>query len=410
MPATLFQNAHVFDGRSPDLLEGRHVLVEDGLIKEVSDRPITTEVDVVDVRGRTLMPGLIDLHTHIWFYELNATRVMRQRSEYVACFAASSLRRSLDFGFTAMRDAGGADPAFARAIAHGVIPGPRFYPSGRMMSQTGGHTDWRDASDEDLDHPPAPGRELSRFTALVDSPDEMRKAVREELRRGATQIKLMMSGGVSSPTDPLDKLQFSDEEIRVAVEEAERRGTYCFAHCHPLISVKKAVEHRIRTIEHATYIDEETACAVAQAGLYVVPTLAVVHALTMTGRELGFPPASMEKLSGMLDVALGSLEIMKRAGVKMGYGTDLLGPHQDQELNEFEIRADILPAHDILVSATSLAAEILMEPRLGVVAPGAFADLIVVDGDPMRDVRIMNQKGRNLPVIMKGGTFHKREI
>ena len=406
----IFENARVFDGIAAEPIEDATVVVEGDTIKEVSDRRFGGSGERVDLAGRTLMPGLIDLHTHPWISELNLGRVSRQRTEYLALHAAGSLRRSLDFGFTTLRDAGGTDPSYALAIEKGFVPAPRLFPSGRMMSQTGGHTDWREANEADRGGGNGMDDGMFRFTAVVDGPDAMRRAVREELRRGATQIKLMLSGGVASPTDPLDRVQFSDEEIRVAVDEVTRRGTYCFAHCHPLNSIRKALEMGIRTIEHGTFIDDETARDVAASpDTYVVPTLAVVSALSKDGRALGLPEASLKKLEGMHDIAMGSLEIMKRAGVKMGYGTDLLGGHQDQQLFEFELRADVLSAHEILVSATSLAAEILdQKGRLGVVAPDALADLIAIDGDPLRDVRIMNQGGRNIPMVMRGGEFHRR--
>jgi len=406
----ILENARVFDGISAEPIEGASVVIEQDTIREVSDRRFVGLGERIDVSGRMLMPGLIDLHTHPWISELNLGRVARQRTEYLAMHVAWSLRRNLDRGFTTIRDAGGTDPSYKFAIEKGFIPAPRLYPSGRMISQTGGHTDWRDAleADRGIGNPMDEG--MARFTAVVDGPDAMRHAVREELRRGATQIKLMLSGGVASPTDPLDRLQFSDEEIRVAVEEVSRRGTYCFAHCLPLNSIRKALEMGIRTIEHGIFIDDETAREVAaKADTYVVPTLAVSYAFTEDGKTLGLSDASLAKLGGLHERAMGSLEIMERAGVKMGYGTDLLGPHQDQQLFEFELRADILSSHEILVSATSLAAKILNEEgRLGVVAPGALADLVAVDGDPLRDVRILNQGGRNIPMVMKGGQFHKR--
>lgn len=405
----IFENARVFDGISAEPIENATVVIEHDTIKEVSDRNFAGSGERVDVAGRMLMPGLIDLHTHPWIPELNLGRVSRQRTEYLAVYAAGWLRRSIDRGFTTIRDAGGTDPSFAAAIDKGFIAAPRLYASGRVMSQTGGHTDWREANEADRGVGNAMDNGMARFTAVVDGPDAMRHAVREELRRGATQIKLMLSGGIASPTDPLERIQFSDDEIRVAVEEVTRRGTYCLAHCHPLNSIRKALQMGIRTIEHGTFVDDETALAIAGTpDTYVIPTLATVNALGNDGRALGLPEASLKKLEGMFEVSMGSLEIMKRAGVKMGYGTDLLGAHEEQQLLEFDLRADVLSAHEILVSATSLAAEVLNEKgRLGVIAPGALADLIAIDGDPLRDVRVMNQGGRNVPVVMKAGQFHR---
>jgi len=412
LETVLFSNANVFDGKTPHLREGCSVLVEGNRIKEVSDKEIKFSASrTIDLAGKTLMPGLIDLHVHIWWTELDAVKVVRQRSEYIACFAASSLRRSLDYGFTSLRDAGGADPSYALAIERGIIPGPRFFPSGRMMTQTGGHIDMRQVDADDLSHPNAPGRDLYRFAAVVDSPDAMRAAVREELRRGATQIKLMMSGGISSPSDPLERIQFSDPEIATAVEEVNRRGTYCFAHCHPLNSIWKAIDLGIRSIEHGTFVDDAAAAAIVEKGIFVVPTLAVIWALNANGRELGYPEVSMRKLQGIGDTMLNSLEVMKRAGVKMGYGTDLLGPHQVQQLNEFTIRSEVLSSYEILLSATSVAAEILQQDgQLGVIAPGALADIIVLDDDPLKDIRVLDRMGRNLSIIMKDGKFYKDSL
>lgn len=411
MGSVLFKNAHVFDGTTPHRLEGHQVYVEDGAIREVSARPVRTPADdVVDVAGRTLMPGLIDLHVHVWAVELNISRVAQLPSEYLALFAAGTLQRSLDRGFTTLRDAGGADAGYALAIEKGFIQAPRFFHSGRMMTQTGGHGDTRPALEPDHGRQCCPHPQ-DRFVTVVDGADAMRRAVREEFRRGARQVKLMVSGGVASPTDPLDMPQFTDDEIRAAVEEARTRGLYIFAHCHPDHAIRRASELGIRCIEHASFVTDETARLLAARGTYVVPTLAVVHALDAEGAKLGFPEASLRKLAGLYGAMLESLGRLRRAGVKMGYGTDLLGPHQERQCVEFDLRAEVLPAYDILTSATSVAAEILMEEgRLGVVAPGAHADLLVVDGNPLEDVRVLGRNGTTLPVIMKAGRFHRRLI
>jgi len=412
MGAVKFENARLFDGKTPHLLEARHVLVENGLIKEVSDRPISVQTDtVVDVAGRVLMPGLIDLHVHIWAADVNPVRRVQLPTEYIALFAAGSLQRSLDRGFTTLRDAGGTEPGYALAIDKGFIKSPRFFHTGRYISQTGGHGDFRTAfepSGSDCICCPAP---LARFTAIADGVDAVRKAVREEFRRGARQIKLMCSGGVSSPTDPIDKPQFTDDEILAAVEEANARGRYVFAHCHPDKAIRRAAELGVRCIEHATFISPETARLLAEKGTYVVPTLAVVKALKDEGEKSGLTEFSRRKLDGMYESMLQGLDYMKRSGVRMGFGTDLLAHHQDRQCSEFILRANVLPAYDILIAATSVAAEILMEEgRLGIIAPGAHADLLVVDGDPLADVRVLAQDGSTLPIIMKGGQFHKRLI
>jgi imidazolonepropionase-like amidohydrolase len=412
MTRIVFENANVFDGVTPRLIENRHVLVEDGLIREVSAQPIAAGADiVVDVAGRTLMPGLIDLHVHIWAADMNLTTLARLPSEYLALFAAGALRRSLDRGFTTLRDAGGTDPSYAQAIERGFVEAPRFYPSGRFISQTGGHGDFRSALESSLAECPCCPALQARFTAIADGADAVRKAVREEFRRGARQVKLMCSGGVASPTDPVDKLQFTDAEILAAVEEADMRGLYIFAHCHPDAAIRRAAELGVRCIEHASLITPETARFLAEKGTYVVPTMAVAKAFSDDGPKFGLPAASMQKLAGMYEKMLAGLSYMKDAGVKMGFGTDLLAQHQDRQCSEFTIRASVLPPYDILISATSVAAEILKEEgKLGVIAPGAYADILVVDGDPLADVTLLAHDGAKLPVIMKAGKFHKRTI
>jgi len=405
----LFENASVFDGTSRYLLEGQFVLTENGFIKEVSDRPFSGSVDArINVDGRTLMPGLIDLHVHIWVAGLDLAEVVNSPTEYLALFAANALGRSLDRGFTTLRDAGGTDFGYVAAIEKGFIAAPRLYHSGRMLTQTGGHTDWRNEMQQALDTCPCCPPMQSRFTTVVDGVDAVRKAARNEFRRGARQLKMICSGGIGSPTGSVDMLQFTDAEICAATEEAARFNSYVFAHCHPDAAIRRCAELGVRCIEHASFISEETARILSEKGTYVVPTLAVIKALNDDGARRGLPIVSQHKLSGMYDAMLRGLEIMHRAGVKMGYGTDLLGPHQDQQCSEFELRADVLPAYDILTSATSTAAEILMaKGELGVIAPGARADIIVVDGDPLRDVRLLAQGGRNLSLIMKDGRFHK---
>jgi len=412
MAAISFINARVFDGVAPVLRAGRTVRVENGLIASIGEGNAAQSGDeVVDCKGAVLMPGLIDLHVHVWAAELNVSRLVEYPAEYVALFAASSLLGSLDRGFTTLRDAGGTDAAYALAIEQGFIKAPRFFHSGRLISQTGGHGDMRGLLVQDFGGCVCCPPRQSRFTSIADGADGVRKAVREEFRRGARQVKLMCSGGVASPTDPIDKMQYTDAEILAAVEEARMRDLYVFAHCHPDAAIRRCSELGVRCIEHATFISEETATVMAHNGTYAVPTLAVVHALNADGPAFGFPETSQRKLAGCLEAMLRGLAIMKRAGVKMGFGTDLLGAHQQRQCIEFGLRADVLPSFDVLLSATSVAAEILMEKgRLGVIAPGAHADILMVDGDPLDDVRVLGRDGTTLPVIMKAGQFHKRLI
>jgi imidazolonepropionase-like amidohydrolase len=245
---------------------------------------------------------------------------------------------------------------------------------------------------------------------IADGVDAVRRAVREELRQGASHIKIMASGGVASPTDPLDRCQYSDEEISAAVEEAERRGAYVATHCHPAEAVKRSAMLGVRSIEHATLIDKETAEIVADKGAFAVPTMAIVSGLVEEGEKLGFPAVSLEKLRRLADRALGGLEVMKEAGVKMGFGTDLLGPLHVRQSSEFTLRAQVLSPIDILRSACAINADLMGQSgEIGCVRKGALADLLVIDGNPLEDISLLTGSAQ-LKVIMKDGQFHKRTI
>jgi imidazolonepropionase-like amidohydrolase len=400
----LFRNARVFDGDSEVLREGFDVQVADGLIRRIAPRLEANEpVDVVDCTGRVLMPGLIDAHVHVYAAGLNFTRIAQSPFSYLAHFAARFMRASLDRGFTTLRDVGGADVGLASALREGLLDNaPRLFYGGRAISQTGGHGDFRPG-----DH--GCGCHIDSLTIIADGVDPVRRAVREELRRGASHVKLMASGGIASPTDALECCQYSDDEIRAAVDEATRAGSYVATHCHPAEAVRRSVALGVRSIEHATLIDRETADFVAERGAFAVPTMATLAALAEEGEALGFPPASMEKLRRVGDRAFAGLEIMQRAGVKMGLGTDLLGAQHVRQTSEFTLRARVLPAIDILRSACAVNAELLGQTsRLGTVREGAVADLLLVDGNPLEDISLLARNGDGLVIVMQNGRIHKR--
>jgi imidazolonepropionase-like amidohydrolase len=406
MPTSLFSRCRVFDGRTPELLETLDVLVEGGRIKEVSDQPIRTgTARILPVNGRTLMPGLIDAHWHAVAADVNLTRLDSMPESLRSAHARIYLEEALNRGFTTIRDAGGADFGLALAVEQGLIRGPRIFFGGRALSQTGGHGDMRP-----LQHLDAccQGGAIGQ---LADGPTEVRKAIREELRKGAHHIKVMVSGGVASPADPIWMLQYSEEEIRAAVDETARRRTYVMAHAHASEAIRRCVEYGVRSVEHGTLIDRETAAVVAAHGAFVVPTLVVIMTLWEHGAALGFPSVSMGKLAEVKDAAVGSLEILKAAGVKVGFGTDLLGSLHGYQSREFLLRSEALSPCDILRSATSVNAELLNQSgELGVVAAGAIADLIVVDGNPLGDLGLLQEEGRYLSAIMKGGELHKMDL
>ena len=295
----------------------------------------------------------------------------------------------------------------AMALRDRFFDGPRFYYGGLCLTQTGGHADLRLPS-QATDYLSC-GAERNVLAIHADGVDECVKAAREELRKGASHIKIMGSGGVMSPSDPLERCQYSEREIRAIVEECARYGSYVCAHCHPPEAIRRCVDYGVRSIEHGTMIDEETAAFVAERGAYVVPTMAVLFALLDDGTQLGMSEVSRQKLLKVHEHALEGLEIMKRAGVKMGFGTDLLGNQHTRQGTEFTLRSRVLPPFDILHSATAINAEILqMQGRLGVVKPGALADLLVVAGNPLAQIDLLAAGGQHLTHIMVDGRFVKR--
>ena len=405
---TLFRSGVIFDGTGEELLEGVEVLVDGDRIAEVSDVPIrTTTAEVIDLQGRTLMPGLIDAHYHALAASPDLGAVEGMPESLLAQHARRYLEATLQRGFTTVRDAAGADYGLARAIDTGLIAGPRLFYSGHALTQTGGHGDFRGY--ESARAICSCGLGSRRFSTIADGITEVRRAAREELRRGATQIKIMGSGGVSSPSDPIWNLQYSEEEIRAIVWEAYSWGTYVMAHVYTPEAIRRCVEYGVRSIEHANLIDAETAAFAAERNAFVVPTLATYESLARRGAALGFPRVSLDKLGAVSDAGVASLEVMRDAGVKMGFGTDLLGAMHEDQLTEFGIRARVLPSIEILRQATSVNAEILgRSGKLGTVAPGALADLIVVDGNPVADLGILSGQGEHIVLVMKGGTTFKR--
>lgn len=405
----LFKNALLFDGVSPEPLERASVLVEGGRIKEVSDGQITAaEAEVVDLAGRTLMPGLIDAHFHAIAVDVDIAKIGTMPRSLVYQHARVILEGALQRGFTTVRDAGGADYGLARACDTDLIQGPRVFYSGRALTQTGGHADFRDLEADAFCLCCLRG---TGFERIADGVTEVRRAARDELRKGATQIKIMASGGVASPTDPIWNLQYSEEEIRAIVWEASSWRTYVMAHAYTAEAIRRCVEFGVRSIEHANLIDAETAAFCAKKGAFVVPTLVTYEMLYRLGPELGFPEVSLQKLEDVRGAGLQALELLKSAGVKMGLGTDLLGAMHPHQNREFAIRAEVLSPYEVLTQATSNNAELLgRKGELGEVRAGALADLIVVQDNPLEDVSVLNTDGAAILFIMKGGKVFKNAL
>ena len=408
MGTIVLRDGVVFDGHSPELLDGADVLIEDGEIKEVAERPLKTAgAQEIRLGGRFLMPGLIDAHFHAYAARVNLPSLDDWPMSLLSQHARTLLEDALQRGFTSIRDAAGADFGLAAAIEQGLIKGPRLFFSGRALSQTGGHGDTRPVKHFE---PCACGFQ-GRLSQVADGVDAVRRAAREELRKGAHQIKIMATGGLSSPTDPVWMLQYSDEEIRAAVEEAASRRTYVMAHAYTAEAVARVVKLGVRSIEHANLIDQPTAELVAQHEAYVVPTLVTYETLGELGKELGLPEGNIVKLKEIQTAGLTSLELCQAAGIKLGYGTDLLGPLHAQQCREFLIRREVLNPIDILRSATTINAEILNQSgKLGTVAPGAYADLVVFDGNPLEDLGVLQPEAGGPRLVMKAGAIYKNSL
>ena len=402
----LFRNARIFDGESAECAEHMSVLVEGDRIKEISGSAIQSErAQVIDLRGRTLMPGLIDAHVHVYGSEVEDRLLETRNMAYNALYARQMLEHALRCGFTTVRDVGGGDFAITSAVSNGLIDGPRFLYAGRMLSMTGGHADPRPAHHT---HEMCACGLLNHFYHVVDGADACRRAAREELRRGAHCVKFTASGGVLSPTDPIWMEQFTAEEISAIVEECERRRTYAAAHCYGAAAAARCAELRVRTIEHGTLIDPAAAERIAKIGAFVTPTLSIIKALIESGAALGLTPVSQAKAQEVYAYGLSALADLKAAGVKMAFGTDLAGDLYKQQTREFVLRREVLQPIDILRSATSVSADaIMLGNQIGKIATGMIADLIVVDGDPLKNIELLAEDGRKLSVIMAAGRLRK---
>ena len=410
MTGVLFRGMRLLDPRWDEARDGYEVLVDGDAIKDVSDHPIrASSARVVDCAGRMLMPGLIDCHAHIFLSEVSLRVLEAVPLTLLTARALKLARAMLDRGFTTVRDTGGADWGIKQAINDGLAPGPRLFISGRTLSPTGGHGDFRRRTDSDAMANAT--NSLRYVSCIADGPDGVRAAAREQMRQGADQVKIMCSGGVASPYDPLESLQYTPDEICAATDEAQNFGRYVCAHAYTPEAIRRAVENGVRTIEHGNLIDEPTAKLLAERKRYLVANLVTYVAMRERGSALGLTAEMLAKNDHVLEAGMRSLEICKRAGVPVAFGSDLLGALHGEQSREFVIRAEVLRPIEIIRQATLVGAQIVREEgALGIVEPGARADLLVVDGDPLRDLGVLQDQGAHLSAIMQAGRFHKNEL
>ena len=410
MTPLFIANGNVLDVHTLTLHAGHSVLVEGGRIAAIGAGLQAPEgVEVVDAAGLTVMPGMIDCHVHTVASSFNLGNVARLPNVLTMLRALPIMQAMLGRGFTSVRDAGGADWSLAEAVRTGLISGPRIFPSGKALSQTGGHADFRPRSDE-LDLCSCVHK-LGNIGRVVDGVDACRIAVREEILKGATQIKVMASGGVASPNDPIGNLGYSEDELRAIVEEAGNANTYVMAHAYTPRAISRAVRCGVRTIEHGNLVDRETAELMAAMGAYMVPTMITYEGLANEGEKYGLPALSIAKIEGVRGPGRQALEILANAGVKMGLGSDLLGETHYLQAEELRLRAEVLGNGPVLQQATLIGAEILgHKGELGEVTHGAIADLLLVDGNPLHDIQCLLDQGARIRAIVKDGRIAKNTL
>lgn len=400
----VLENCLLLDVAAGEMVPNQNIRIEDGIIKEIEGHRFgALDAIRVDVGGRTVMPGLCDAHVHVTQLATDTRFLRDAASSYVAAQASIVMRDMLHRGFTTVRDCGGADYGIADAVEHGLFLGPRVLFSGHALSQSGGHGDERTRGENHIDYSL---EALGRMGRVCDGVDEVRRAARDELRKGASQVKIMASGGVTSPLDHTEETQFSVAEISAVVEEAKAKGKYVVAHAYSPKAINRALDCGVRSIEHGNMLDEATAQNILSRGAFLVPTIVVYWASFKEGREAGMPEIFYSKVKAVNDTAMRGFEIAHRAGVRMAFGTDLFGSMHSHQSFEFSIRSEIQKPIDIIRSATIEAAALFnMSGLVGELKPGAYADILVINGDPTRNLSLLQEQGKYMDVIMKGGKF-----
>lgn len=361
---------------------------------------------VLSLDGRSVLPGLIDAHVHVTAIDADVTAQSRRRyASEIAVLAAQELERTLVRGFTTVRDAGGADAGLRRAVEHGIINGPRLLVSGHPLSQTGGHGDFRSPTDSRPAHVCSTAANMD--CVVADGPDEVRRAARSQLRMGADQVKVMASGGVISPADKLESVQYTPEELCAAVTAAQSVGTYVLAHAYTPTTIQACVAAGVRSIEHGNLLDANTAALMAARGTFLVPTLVTYERLHEDGDRLGIGRESLEKLERVVDAGLESLRIASEAGVKIASGSDLLGDMRHHQGKEIAIKARVLTPMGAIIAATRTNAELLgIGDRVGTLEIGKEADLVVLDGNVLDDPSVAGTATRTSVVVRSGRVAH----
>jgi imidazolonepropionase-like amidohydrolase len=411
MRTTVFHDCTLLDCTGADPAPRSTVIVEGELIRAVAratEGTLPKEARIVDCAGRTLMPGLTDAHIHAAIIETDPSKAQRDSVATLALRIKEVLEQTLQAGFTTVRDAFGLDWGFAQATARGYVKGPRILFVGGCLSQTGGHGDWREPFMQESPFPSVYG--LVAAPRLCNTPDEMRRAAREVLRTGAHGVKVMAGGGCMSPTDQIEHTQFTVEELAAACYEARTVGKIVLAHVYTPEGIMNAVRAGVRSIEHGNFIDEESAACMRRAGAYFVPTLTTYFLLSAYGAAEQVPQKMLDKIDKAKERGLASLQIARAAGLPIGSGSDVLSSMQPFKSMELGLKAQVLGAHAAILSATRTNAELFgMADQIGTVEPGKRADVIVVDGQPLDDIGVL-QNADNIVFVMRDGEVFKDRI
>src|ERR1700680_3282560 len=405
----ILRDATLIEGTGGEPKSKSSMVIEGDTIADISAQAPHRREDarVYDLSGLTMLPGLIDAHAHLGLvYDFSAEGDSGLVSPAeIAARAFENCNLCLEAGFTTVRDMCGVDGGIVRAIASGAVQGPRVYPSGPAIVQTGGHGHISGPfcfQDRTL---AIPG--LMQLIAVCDGADEVRRQARLNFRRGATQLKVFISGGVVSTTDRLEDTQLTVEELKAAVFEAKARDTYVSGHAHNVRSIRNGLEAGLDCFEHGTMLDEATAHAMARAGAALDPTLAVTHLMATHWKDWGLDEYVVPRIKGCEESMSRAVQIAEAAGVLMGSGSDLLGPRQNRRGLEIVLKAKILGAMRAIQCATQGNARIMrLDDKLGTLGPGKLADVIAVKGDPRTDVTVLDDPSR-VVLVIKGGEVVK---
>ena len=401
MADTIFTDARVLDVVAGEYRTGQSVRITDGKIAEIgSSLKANKDSLEIPLNGKTLMPGLCDAHVHVTAYTADFGKLKATSPFYVGIKAFEIMGGMLARGFTTVRDAGGADHGLANAVEENPTAAPRLLFCGHALSQTGGHGDMRRPGEVSLHQCFC----CSGMGHVCDGITEVLRAAREEIRRGATHLKIMASGGVSSPTDRITSTQFTEEELRAIVNEANAANIPVMAHAYTSRAINRALKCGVKSIEHGNLLDQGSVDLMLDGDRFLVPTLVVYHALVQEGTEAGLSADMVQKTWEVLDAGLDALKLAYQQNVNIAFGTDLLGIMHRRQLEEFKLRSPVVANDDLVRQATCNAARLFnMEDQIGQVKEGLLADLIVIDGDPLDDITALTTPETSLKMVMKEG-------